>query len=158
MAASDFNLEKTLRWSDFLGAETLILNWVMRIINVDFKNVDYEFFVIFARKHLCRSLFLINQKEIPAQVFTYEYCEIFQEHLSWRTSANSSFYDFQKIPNVDSKYWKSFSIWIVNIEVSSIYFQRCMIWKVRPSSVPIHMSIWFCFEKSLYHSKNQLMK
>ena len=35
-------------------------------------------FTIFSVKHLCWSLFFSYQKETPAQVLSWEYCEIFE--------------------------------------------------------------------------------
>ena len=64
-----------------------------------FKIVVLKTFAIV--KHLCWSLFLIKlKKEAPAQVFSYEHCEIFKNSFHYRTTTSGScFCRFDKVAN-----------------------------------------------------------
>ena len=62
-----------------------------------FKIVVLKTFAIV--KHLCWSLFLIKlKKEAPAQVFSYEHCEIFKDSFLYRTTTSGGcFCKFDKV-------------------------------------------------------------
>ena len=62
-----------------------------------FKIVVLKTFAIV--KHLCWSLFLIKlKKEAPAQVFSYEHCEIFKDSFLYRTTTyGGCFCKFDKV-------------------------------------------------------------